>query len=43
MVLILAIIVVAVLVGWRTIIRIVRRGVMRATRTRLRRRHDHSI
>jgi len=43
MVLLLAIIVVVVLVAWRTIIRIVRLGVMRAIRTRLRRRHDHSI
>ncbi len=38
MVLLLAIIVVVVLVAWRTIIRIVRRGVIRAIRTRLRRR-----
>ncbi len=43
MVLLLAIIVVVVLVAWRTIMRIVRLGVMRAIRTRLRRRHDHSI
>ncbi len=39
----LAMIVVVVLVTWRTIIRIVRLGVMRAIRTRLRRRHDPSI
>ena len=43
LVLLLAVIVVAVLVAWRTIIRIVRLGVMRAVRTRLRRRHDDSI
>jgi membrane protein DedA with SNARE-associated domain len=42
-VLVLAIIVVVVLVAWRTIIRIARLGVMRAIRTRLRRRHDHSM
>jgi len=42
-VLVLATIVVVVLVAWRTIIRIVKLGVMRAIRTRLRRRHEHSI
>ena len=42
MVLLLAIVVVIVMVAWRTIIRIVRLGVIRAIRTRLRRRHDHS-
>jgi len=41
--LLLAIIVVVVLVAWRTIARIVRLGVMRAIRARVRRRHDHSI
>jgi membrane protein DedA with SNARE-associated domain len=43
MMLLFAIIMVAVLVAWRTITRIVRLGVMRVIRTRLRRRHDHSI
>jgi len=41
--LLLAIIVVVVLVAWRTIARIVRLEVMRAIRARVRRRHDHSI
>ena len=43
MVLLLAVIVVIVLVAWRTIIRIVRLGVLRAIRTRLRRLHNHHI
>ena len=43
MVLLLAVIVVVVLVAWRTIIRVVRLGAMRAIRTRVRRRHDHSV
>lgn len=42
-VLVLAIIMVVVLVAWHTTIRIVRLGAMRAIRTRVRRRHDHSI
>jgi membrane protein DedA with SNARE-associated domain len=41
-ILLLAIIMVVVLVAWRTIVRIIRRGVIRAIRTRVRRRHhDH--
>src|SRR5262249_40425836 len=41
--LVFLVIVVVVLVAWRTIIRIVRLSVMRAIRTRVRRRHDHSL
>jgi hypothetical protein len=41
-VLLLALMVIVVLVAWRTIIRTVRLSVMRAIRTRRRRRHDHS-